>query len=92
MQNKIKYKADEYGINVVMIRPSHTSQRCHECGYISKENRQSQDKFKCVNCGHTTHADLNAARNIAMKDIETIIKEQLKSQEKAQEKQGKFDI
>ena len=92
LQNKIKYKADEYGINVVMIRPSHTSQRCHECGYISKENRQSQDKFKCVNCGHTTHADLNAARNIAMKDIETIIKEQLKSQEKAQEKQGKFDI
>lgn len=87
LQEKIKYKAQEYGIDVIMINPKHTSQRCHHCGYISKDNRKTQEQFKCVNCGHTTNADLNASRNIAMKDIEKIIETQLESQKKSIEKQ-----
>ena len=87
LQEKIKYKAQEYGIDVVMVNPKHTSQRCHHCGYISKDNRKTQEQFKCVNCGHTTNADLNASRNIAMKDIEKIIETQLESQKKSIEKQ-----
>lgn len=87
LQEKIKYKANEYGIDVIMINPKHTSQRCHHCGYISKDNRKTQEQFKCVNCGHTTNADLNASRNIAMKDIKKIIETQLESQKKSIEKQ-----
>lgn len=82
LQQKVKYKADDVGIDVVLIDPRHTSQRCHKCGVIDKESRKSQDIFQCTTCNHRTNADLNAARNIAMKDIENIIKDQIELQKK----------
>ena len=86
LQQKIKYKSEENGIKINMIKPDFTSQRCNKCGIIDKNNRPNQSEFKCTSCdyGHkfSVNADLNAARNIAMKDIEEIIKEQLKFQEK----------
>ena len=82
LQTKIKYKAEGLGIKVVMINPKHTSQRCNKCGSIHKDNRDcknNQAKFECVACGHKDNADVNAARNIAIPGIESIINEQLKS-------------
>ncbi|MBO0881499.1 MAG: transposase [Mycobacterium sp.] len=32
---------------------------------MDKNSRKSQAEFKCTACGHTSNADLNAARNIA---------------------------
>ena len=75
LQEKIKYKAAEKGIEVVLIDPSYTSQRCSECGYIDRENRQEQAKFICKNCGVAMNADYNAARNIATEGIEEIIRD-----------------
>ena len=40
---------------------------CPECGAIDKKNRTSQSVFKCIECGHTDNADINAARNILIK-------------------------
>lgn len=74
LQNKIKYKAETAGIDVVLIDPKYTSQRCSCCGYISAENRKTQAEFVCQECGFELNADYNAARNIATKDIEKIIK------------------
>lgn len=34
-------------------------------GHVARESRKSQALFRCVVCGHTSNADLNAARNIA---------------------------
>lgn len=82
LQKKIEYKAKQFGIEVVKIKPAYTSQRCSKCGNIHKENRTKQDKFECKTCGFTVNADVNAARNIAIKDIEKIIEDQLKAQEK----------
>lgn len=84
LQTKIESKAKEYGIEVRKINPKYTSQRCFNCGIISKENRESQEVYKC-SCkkrGKTykTNADLNASRNIAIINIEKIIKEQCKHQ------------
>ncbi len=76
LQQKIKYKAEAAGIDVVLINPEYTSQRCSSCGYISKGNRISQSEFVCQKCGYEENADYNAARNIATKDIEKIIKSQ----------------
>ena len=42
-----------------------TSQRCHACGHVARESRESQARFRCVACGHTAHADVTAACNIA---------------------------
>lgn len=83
LQLKIENKAKEAGIEVRKVKPNYTSQRCSKCGFIDKENRPQQNKFKCVNCDYETHADYNAARNISTQDIEKIIVEQLKSQDKA---------
>lgn len=80
LQTKIEYKAKDVGIDVKYIEPRYTSQRCNHCGVIDKASRVTQDKFKCTTCGHTTNADLNASRNIAMKDIETIIQNQIETQ------------
>lgn len=96
LQEKITYKAEEKGIKVVKIKPDYTSQRCNHCGFINKENRNvkkhGQEFFKCVNCEHEDNADANAAKNIAMKDIEKIIVEQLKTQEKAYKNDLKYQV
>ena len=60
----LQYKLDSRGGQLVRINPAYTSQKCNECGYISKENRKSQSAFKCLKCGHTANADINAAKNI----------------------------
>lgn len=95
LQQKIVYKANEVGIEVVKIKPDYTSQRCSKCGNIHKENRNAkkdQSKFECKTCGFKTNADFNAARNIATKDIENIIKEQLKAQGKAMRHAMKYEV
>lgn len=81
LQQKIKYKAMEKGISVKFINPYCTSLRCSRCGNISKENRDcknNQAKFKCTACGCEENADINAAKNISLPNIENVIKEQIK--------------
>lgn len=51
-------------MDVVKVPAANTSRRCHECGHIAAENRESQAEFRCVDCGHTANADVNAAKNI----------------------------
>jgi len=60
----ISYKAESAGRDVIAVRAAYTSQTCSSCGHIAKENRPSQAVFRCQACGHTTHADTNAAVNI----------------------------
>ena len=63
-RRKLEYKQSWRGGFVVAIPPQYTSQRCSCCGYVSRNNRQTQAKFECVECGHSENADINAARNI----------------------------
>jgi transposase len=51
---------------VEKINPAYTSQICHACGHCAAENRESQAVFRCRACGHADHADVNAAKNIAV--------------------------
>ena len=67
LEEKIKYKQNLTEGKVVMVDPKHTSQMCSQCGHTAKENRKSQAKFHCQNCGHTMNADHNAAINILNK-------------------------
>ena len=63
-QTFIEYKKLWTGGKVVYINPQYTSKRCNMCGYISKENRKTQELFHCLSCAHKENADLNAAKNI----------------------------
>ncbi|MEO8392253.1 MAG: transposase [Chloroflexota bacterium] len=65
LRSFIAYKAKLQGVKVWFIDPRYTSQRCFACGHIERANRKMQDQFLCVNCGHSDHADINAAKNIA---------------------------
>ena len=60
----IEYKARLAGVPLVLVDPAHTSQTCSVCGYCAPGNRPLQDRFACLRCGHTLHADQNAAQNI----------------------------
>lgn len=68
LQQYIEYKAEREGIKVRYVDPAYTSQTCARCGHIDKENRQTQEKFKCTVCGFELNADHNAAINIARSD------------------------
>jgi putative transposase len=50
---------------VERISPAFTSQRCSACGQVDSKSRKSQAVFQCTACGYASHADVNAARNIA---------------------------
>lgn len=68
----LEYKARELGITTAITTARDVSLRCSECGYIGKDSPKKPSEFICLQCGKKTHADHNAARNIAHadKDIE----------------------
>lgn len=88
LQQKIKYKAEEVGIEVRFVEPRYTSQRCSECGHIDRENRPDQATFKCTRCGYEENADFNAARNLATEGIEEIIDKTVSGWEDTQPKKS----
>ncbi|HEY7094511.1 MAG TPA: transposase [Ktedonobacterales bacterium] len=54
-------KAQEVGMLVAEISPNYTSQKCSRCGLLGIRKRH---RFSCPQCGHSAHADVNAAVNI----------------------------
>ena len=54
----------KYGITISLTNAEYTSQQCSKCGHIHKDNRKTQEKFKCIHCGYEENADLNASINI----------------------------
>ena len=71
LQEFAAYKAAAKGIQVVMVDPAYTSQRCNACGYVDKGNRD-RARFDCLNCGHSDDADHNAALNIRDRAIQSL--------------------
>ena len=61
---QLEYKLGWLGGVLLRVAPQHTSQKCSQCGHISKDNRKTQAKFKCMACGFEANADHNAALNI----------------------------
>lgn len=49
--------------SIILVAAMYTSQRCSACGFVDACNRDGR-RFLCLLCGHETHADRNAAKNI----------------------------
>ena len=59
----LQYKLDWRGGELIKVPPAYTSQTCAVCGHVHADNRKG-DVFRCLGCGHTDQADVNAAKNI----------------------------
>jgi len=77
VKDLLKRQAEKHGIRV-HITPSHyTSQTCPKCGFISRDNRKTQESFKCVNCGYESNADSNAANIIEQRYTSDVLRSKL---------------
>lgn len=60
----LTYKAEDIGKSVILVDPRYTSQRCSNCGFIDKTNR-NKGSFHCISCSFHSSSDLNASINIS---------------------------
>ena len=65
----LAHKAESAGRKLIPVDPRNTSRTCprKDCGHVAEENRPTQEKFQCVRCGYTDHADRVGALNIAIR-------------------------
>ena len=63
-RRQLDYKLAWKGGHLVAVPPRNTSRTCPCCGHVSAENRQTQAKFECVECGFEENADLVGAINV----------------------------
>lgn len=63
-RRQLDYKLAWRGGHLIAVPPHNTSRTCPACGHISKENRLTQAKFECVECGFEDNADLVGAMNV----------------------------
>jgi len=61
--NKLKQRTERNRVSFRSVYPAYTSQTCPKCGHIDRGNRIGE-MFKCLKCGHSGNADINASQNI----------------------------
>lgn len=64
LRRQLEYKTMWRGGLLVPVPPRNTSRKCPDCRHTSAENRKSQAKFVCVECGFSANADWVGAVNI----------------------------
>ncbi|MBN3837238.1 RNA-guided endonuclease TnpB family protein [Burkholderia sp. Ac-20344] len=63
-RRQLEYKLAWNGGWLVAVPPANTSRTCPACGYVSADNRTTQEKFACVECSYEKNADVVGALNI----------------------------
>jgi putative transposase len=63
-RRQLDYKLAWRGGYLIAVPPQNTSRTCPCCGHVSAQNRQTQARFACVECGFEENADLVGAINV----------------------------
>jgi putative transposase len=63
-RRQLDYKLAWNGGYLIAVPPQNTSRTCPCCGHVSADNRQTQARFVCVECGFDENADVVGAINI----------------------------
>ncbi|HBO68671.1 MAG TPA: transposase [Deltaproteobacteria bacterium] len=63
-RRQLEYKQAWGGGYVIAVPPRNTSRTCPACRQVSADNRQTQVRFACVECGYENHADHVGAINV----------------------------
>ena len=61
---KLQYKAESAGKEVILVNPHNTSKTCSCCGNIKEILELSERAYNCEICGLNINRDVNAAINI----------------------------
>jgi putative transposase len=67
----LQHKAREYGRQVIVVTEEFTTQTCSHCG--SRYKIGSSDTYRCSNCSAVYDRDLNAAKNILLKNFTELV-------------------
>lgn len=68
-KSRLLWKASLAGVEVKVVDESYTSKTCSNCGHIHT-TLGANKVFRCSNCGLVADRDINAARNIYIKNSE----------------------
>jgi putative transposase len=63
-RRQLEYKLAWAGGTLIAVPPHHTSTTCPRCQHVSAKNRGTQERFKCIECEYTNHADVVGAINV----------------------------
>ena len=63
-RRQLDYKLAWNGGLLIAVPPQNTSRTCPACGHVSADNRRTQARFACVQCGYEENADVVGAINI----------------------------
>ncbi len=64
LRNFVEYKAVRKSIVFCIISPAYTSKMCSKCHETNSIRPNKAGFFKCLNCGYSCNADLNASFNL----------------------------
>lgn len=74
LKDEFIHIAPRYGLLVSLVQPEYTSKMCGHCGCIDDRNRQTQEEFCCVECGHSENADTHSSKNIKFRLTSTVLR------------------
>ena len=63
-RRQLDYKLAWKNGHLIAVPPWNTSRTCPCCGHVSADNRQTQARFACVECGFEENADVVGAINV----------------------------
>ena len=69
-KQKLKYKANQKGVKVIIVDESYTSCTCTRCG--TRKRVGGQEEYHCDNCDSVIDRDEQGARNILIKNLGTL--------------------
>jgi putative transposase len=67
-ESKLKNRCNEYDIDLVIRPEYYTSKTCTKCGCIKHDLKLSDRIYKCKSCGLKIDRDVNASRNILLRN------------------------
>ena len=69
-KQRLQYKCKLKNIGYKEVDEAYTSKTCTNCGY-KNDNLGSAEIFKCSKCKYKVDRDINGARNILLRNIDT---------------------
>jgi putative transposase len=64
VKNALLRQGEKRGMRVHIVHSEWTSQGCPECGNNDRNNRTTQEVFKCTACGYEDNADYVGSVNV----------------------------